>query len=336
MTQGTSGRRKVSVVTLTFRRPDDLRDALPALLEQVEAISSARDDVGCELVVVDNDTVPSAREVVAAYARSHPVRYAHEPRPGIAAARNRGLDACTDADLLVFVDDDERPRPGWLAALLATHDTTGATGVAGPVVSVYETPVDPWITAGRFFDRLRHRTGTRVPVVATNNLLLDLAAVRRLGVRFDERFGLSGGSDTVFSLEVGRRGGVFVWCDEAVVEDVVPPARLTRRWVLRRAFRSGNSGSRAAVHVAATTGERLAARARGTLRGGLRAVGGGVQWLVGTVGRSAARQARGARTAARGAGMVVGALGVTYSEYARPAAGGGATAAGSSSAASAR
>ncbi|WP_307844990.1 glycosyltransferase family 2 protein [Actinotalea solisilvae] len=311
-------------MTLTFRRPDDLRDALPALLEHVErlggasASSDAARDVA-ELVVVDNDTVPSAREVVEAYAADRPVRYVHEPRPGIAAARNRGLDACAGSDLLVFVDDDERPREGWLAALLATFDRTRATGVVGPVVSVFDGPVDPWIAAGRFFDRLRHPTGTRVPVVATNNLLLDLAAVRALGVRFDERFGLSGGSDTVFSLEVGRRGGSFVWCDEAVVEDVVPPSRLTRRWVLRRAFRSGNSGTRAAVHVARSTGERLVARGRGGARGAVRALGGALQYLAGTLARSAARQARGARTAARGAGMVVGALGLTYAEYARPA-----------------
>lgn len=325
--------RKVSVVTLTFRRPDDLRDALPALLEHVERLGGASprpagagtpDGPGApatvaELVVVDNDTVPSARDVVEAYAADHPVRYVHEPRPGIAAARNRGLEACAGSDVLVFVDDDERPRDGWLTALLDTFDRTRATGVVGPVVSVFDGPVDPWIRAGRFFDRLRHPTGTRVPVVATNNLLLDLPAVRALGVRFDERFGLSGGSDTVFALEVGRRGGTFVWCDEAVVEDVVPPSRLTRRWVLRRAFRSGNSGTRAAVHVAGSARERLVARARGSARGAVRALGGGVQWAVGTVARSAARQARGARTAARGAGMVVGALGLTYSEYARSA-----------------
>ena len=31
-------------------------------------------------------------------------------------------------------------------------------------------------------------------------------------------------------------GYAMIWCDEAVVTDVVPVARLTREWVLRRAF----------------------------------------------------------------------------------------------------
>ena len=81
-------------------------------------------------------------------------------------------------------------------------------------------------------------------VAATNNLLLDLGRIRALGLEFDERFGLSGGSDTLFTRPLVARGGRMVWCDEAMVVDNVPAGRLTRDWVLRRALRSGNSASR--------------------------------------------------------------------------------------------
>ncbi len=303
----------VTVVTLTFRRPDDLRDALPLLLEQVESVPRA------ELLVVDNDEEPTARAVVEEYA-GRPVRYVHEPRPGIAAARNRGLDEAAGSEVVVFVDDDERPCEDWLRTLLATFRKTGCTGVVGPVLSVFDGPVDPWIVAGGYFTRLRHPTGTVVRVAATNNLLLDARAVRTWGLRFDEQFGLSGGSDTVFALELAARGGRLVWSDEAAVLDVVPPSRATRSWVVRRAFRMGNTGSRAAVHVrrsvVARTGVRLTTAARGLVR----VLGGGARWGWGCVARDLRSQARGARTAVRGAGMLLGAFGYVYAEYARTSA----------------
>lgn len=316
---GRSRPARIGVVTLTYRRVGDLGQALPGLIAQVEAVP------GAELVVIDNDVVPSAREVVEQHSLRHRVRYVHEPRPGIAAARNRGLQECLSSDVVVFVDDDERPNDGWLRLLVDTYTAIPCTGVAGRVVSAFDGPIDPWIEAGRFFERLRHPTGTRLPVVATNNLLVDAQQVQEWGIAFDERFGLSGGSDTVFALEVARAGGSFVWCDEAVVVDVVPPERLTRQWVLRRAFRSGNTGSRAAVHMTGSLGARTMTRGRMAARGAVRFGGGAARLLLGTAIRNPAHQARGARTAARGAGMLAGAFGMTYSEYKRPSASDAAT-----------
>ncbi|MCV2396352.1 glycosyltransferase [Actinotalea sp. M2MS4P-6] len=297
-------------MTLTFRRPDDLAAALPTLVDAVQATP------GAELLVIDNDTVPSARATVEEWSQAHPVRNVHEPRPGIAAARNRGLAEAAASDVVVFIDDDERPGDGWLDALVATYRRFECVGVAGRVVSEFTGPLDPWLVAGGWFDRLDHPTGTVVPVVATNNLLLDMSSVRSWSLRFDEEFGLTGGSDTVFALEAGRRGGTFVWCSEAAVVDVVPAARATRRWVVRRALRSGNSGARAQVHV--THGrERLAARATFAAKGLARLVAGSARAAFGTVTRNLGARSRGTRTAARGAGMLLGAVGYVHSEYAR-------------------
>ncbi len=80
------------------------------------------------------------------------------------------------------------------------------------MISEYAAEPDPWIKAGRFFDRRRLPSGTQIEVAATNNLLLDLRQVRAFGLRFDEALGLSGGSDTLFTRELHGRGGVLVWC----------------------------------------------------------------------------------------------------------------------------
>ena len=108
-----------------------------------------------------------------------------------------------------------------------------------------------------------------------------------------------------------------MWCDEAIVIDQVPMERLTRRWVLLRALRSGNSWSRTSIKLSPSVLDRSLVRARLTGRGALRTVSGAAQYGVGFVARNTARRARGLRTAARGIGMLSGAYGYVYSEYRR-------------------
>ena len=232
----------------------------------------------------------------------------------------RGTVPCAEAAasaLLVFIDDDEVPSERWLAQLVSLQRSTGAAAVVGPVVSEYEHEPEPWIEAGGFFRRRRLATGSRLDVAATNNLLLDLAQIRALQLRFDERFGLSGGSDTLFTRQLVQRGGTMLWCDEAVVVDRVPAARLTRDWVLRRALRSGNSAARVGLELAGNPAARLAARGASLASGSLRLLGGASRLAAGALTGSAAHRAQGMRTAARGLGMASGAFGYVYSEYRR-------------------
>lgn len=299
------------VAMLTFRRHDDLREVLPALLDQCDAVPFET-----SVLIVDNDPSASAMHL----AESLPpeaVRFVHEPVPGIAAARNRALLEAGPAELLVFIDDDERPEPGWLDSLVGTWKTTGAACVAGRVVSRLPAGADDWIVEGGFFERRSLPTGTQIDTAATNNLLLDMGQVDALGVRFDVRFGTTGGSDTLFTREIHRRGGRLVWCDEAVVVDIVPPSRFNREWVLRRSLRYGNSNSRTTLVMQNGPFGRLVQRLDLSIRGLARVLFGCGRFLAGCAMASVRHRARGARTAARGLGMVGGAWGFTYHDYRR-------------------
>jgi glycosyltransferase involved in cell wall biosynthesis len=302
---------RIAIAMLTYRRPDDLPDALPAVLSQADTV-----DHDVALLVVDNDPDASAMPLAAQFDATR-VRFVHEPTPGIAAARNRALDETADRDVVIFIDDDERPEDGWLQALVGTWLDGRPAAVVGPVVSTYAEPPEPWIEAGGFFRRRRLATGTPIDVAATNNLLLDRRRVEELGVRFDRQFGASGGSDTLFTRELHRRGGRMVWCAEAMVVDVVPASRLTRQWVLQRALRTGNSWSRTSVELERAPGRRLASRIELTAQGLARVVGGAARLAWGTVTRSLSHRANGARTLARGLGMTGGAWGYVYVEYKR-------------------
>jgi succinoglycan biosynthesis protein ExoM len=327
--------RLLTIAVLTFRRPRDLDAVLPLLVEQARSVRGL--GVEARVLVVDNDASGSGRERVeaAALAAAGPddgaeqddavtVHYVVEGTPGIASARNRALAESGDSDLLVFIDDDERPSEQWLRALVALQSETGAAAVVGPVRSEYEVEPEPFIVEGRFFVRRRLATGTRVDVAATNNLLLDLAEVRRQGLAFDVALGQLGGEDTLFTRSLVAGGGTILWCAEAVVTDVVPAHRVTRRWVVQRAYSSGNGWSLTSVMLSARGASRLALRLRLSAKGGVRVVGGLGRYAVGTVTRplgrrSLGQRARGIRTMARGAGMVAGAWGAGYREYGRAA-----------------
>ena len=308
----------VTVAVVTYRRPADLARLLPELRAQVSEVNGLRDPVyDARILVVDND--PAGSGSIAAQAFDE-ITYVREPEPGIAAARNRCIRETSDRDLLVFIDDDEVPRVGWLRELLDMHHRTQAEAVTGSVVSTFDAPVTEWVAAGGFFAR-RHRqglaAGTELPVAASNNLLLDRRALDRHALQFDREFGLSGGSDTLFSRQLVASGGRIVWCPDACVVEHVPAARLSRSWLLTRALSYGTTDCRVAVRLASGRGPRLQARARCVARGVPRVLAGALRQGYGRLTGSARHDALGAQTLWRGLGLVLGAFGYSYQRYRR-------------------
>lgn len=72
---------------------------------------------------------------------SSPVEFIRQERPNLPAARNRGLEA-SQADIILFLDDDVVPAPDLVAAHRACYGDPEIAGVAGFVD-------DPLFTAGR-------------------------------------------------------------------------------------------------------------------------------------------------------------------------------------------
>lgn len=307
---------------LTYRRPALLGALLPVLAEHAEHVEALGHGDTVDLLVVDNDPAESGRAAVEAASTSpaRPARYVPEPKPGIAAARNRVLAETADRDLIVFIDDDEVPDADWLVQLLAGWRAGTADAVTGSVVSRFAVEPDAWVRAGGFFDR-RHRAavpdGALLPVAATNNLLLDRHVVDAVGLRFDEEFGLSGGSDTMFTRTLVARGATIAWCPGARVVEIVPASRLERGWLLRRAVSYGTTDCRVAVRLAGTPAGRARARAASVAHGLPRIGYGLVRWGYGSLRGSVADRALGATAVYRGAGHVLGAFGYDHQRYRR-------------------
>ncbi len=299
----------LTVAVVTFERPAELR----RLLGSLARMDVPAEDVAVEVLVVDNDPTGSARAVVDALdAFPFPVRTAIERRPGVAHVRNTALREAHSSQLVAFVDDDAVVSPGWVRALVATQRRTGAAAVAGRVVNRFEGRAE--LRAAGFYATRSLPTGTTVRVAGAGNLLLTRRALERLGPDpFDPEFGLTGGEDSDFTRRLTALGERIAWCQEALVEEVVPDARLTRRWAVFRTFRVG-----------ATDG-RLHRRGRGGPVGWVTCVAGGLAritaasalLLLGLATRDRVRRLRALRLGARGAGFLVAAGGRQPREYAR-------------------
>jgi glycosyltransferase involved in cell wall biosynthesis len=302
----------VTIAVLTYRRPDELARILPLLVEQTTTITPA-----ASVLVVDNDTAASAREQVGAW-RGHGVRYVHEPKPGIAAARNRAIAEVGDrADAVVFIDDDETPSSNWLRELVEQWRADGSAAVAGPVRRVFETEPDPWVIGSEVFVRRTYRTGEQLEWAATSNLLLDVSQIRSYGVEFDDRYGITGGSDSLYTKTLVKRGGVITWCDAAEVLDPVPAARATRRWVKLRTFRFGNGWTRMGIDLRSSFWGKLYVRADAHKLATYMVLRGSLFWLRGVFTSNPQHRGYGACRLTGALGVISGAYGYVYSEYRR-------------------
>ena len=109
---------------------------IPTVLERQEELrqcveSLAALDYPCfEILVVDNRPVPTAP--VPQWLSEVPnLRILHERRPGISAARNRGLEAAAGS-IVAFTDDDVIVDPGWARAIAAPGGPPRRGGGRGP------------------------------------------------------------------------------------------------------------------------------------------------------------------------------------------------------------
>jgi succinoglycan biosynthesis protein ExoM len=302
---------RIAVCIITYRRPEWLRRALDSIAAQV--FDGSPPDL--RVIVVDNDEAASSRSACEEARSGAPfgLDYAVEPRRGIPFARNRCVElARSSSDWIAFIDDDEEPDPGWLVELLRVQAAHDADVVTGPVLPRFAGQVPDWAIKGRLFDRLRHPTGTVRDRAFTGNVLFRAAIFDRVRPHFDERLAMSGGSDTHFSHRVHKAGFKIVWADRAVVHETVPAARVTARWVFRRAYRIGTTNgflARDLRSFPSAAASVLPFAAYRLLQGGLLAALG---WMGGRH-----RGISGVRQICYGAGMVVGLFGGRFDEYRR-------------------
>jgi len=229
----------ISICICTFRRPE-------GLLHLLQSLAQLRQPSACrvEVVVVDNDAKQSARQIVEGLSPSYPLalRYFCEERSGVSYARNRCVEE-SRGEWIAFVDDDEYADPEWLAEYWALSHSQAVDGMFGPVLAEFAEPPKPWLMATGAHMKARHATGRVLDwggACATCNVMFRRKLHEEVG-KFDIRLAASGGEDNDFFWRCIRHGAKLIWCDTAVVHETVPTARMTREWMLTRAYRGGRT-----------------------------------------------------------------------------------------------
>jgi glycosyltransferase involved in cell wall biosynthesis len=248
----------VSVVIGTWNRAAMLGRTLEALFAQQTPATLA-----WEIIVVDNNSTDTTRDVVESFARRAPVdlRYVFEPRQGLCHARNRGV-AESRATIVAFTDDDIIQAPDWVAAVPASMSRWEADGVGGRMLPLWEAPVPRWLEDN---DRLRNHLvliefpkpqPLTVPVRGMPIIVGGNMAFRR--ELFDELGPFDGALDRVgnklylygeieFITRALGRGHRIVYDPSLTVFHRVGPDRVRKAYFRKRTFDSEEGRARTAA-----------------------------------------------------------------------------------------
>ncbi|MFN3650817.1 MAG: glycosyltransferase [Armatimonadota bacterium] len=124
--------RRITVVLPTYNRAESVRRCVLGILAcDVEGLE-------VELRVVDDGSPDNTAEVIEEVRRRYdgPIRlvYDRQPNAGQSSARNRAIRAA-ETDVLLFIDDDCVPDPGWIRGLVSADWSPGVGAVGGRLVA---------------------------------------------------------------------------------------------------------------------------------------------------------------------------------------------------------
>jgi hypothetical protein len=114
-----------------------------------------------------------------------------------------------------------------------------AYGALGPVHPRFDEPPPNWVVKGKFYARPTYPTGFVIdwPKGRTGNTLLKMEVFAGETQPFRPEFRTA--EDQDFFRRMIEKGYFFIWCDEAVAYETVPPIRWKRSLLLRRALLRG-------------------------------------------------------------------------------------------------
>ncbi len=185
----------ISVVIPAFNAEHTLGAGLRALLAQIEQWPQP-----VEVIVVDD----GSQDGTAALAQALGVRVITQPNQGPGGARNHGVrEAC--GDLVLFIDSDCEPAPGWLAVMAAAFTRADIVGVKGAYLTRQRELVARFVQIEYEdrYDRMRaqeyidfidtYSAGYRRTVFLENN-------------GFDTIFSTGSNEDQEFSFRLAQKG----------------------------------------------------------------------------------------------------------------------------------
>jgi len=242
--------RKLTVAFCTYNRAS----RLPAL---VAALRAQQCPLPFDILAVDNNSTDDTADVLSRLAGEPgaALHFSRECEQGIPYARNRALAECLalGSAYMLFMDDDELPGAGLLAAAVDALDRDGAEVAGGRVEIVFAPGERPrWLSDDLlgFLAEIDHGreafwiTDTSTPLWTANIAYRMDIFDRDPALRFDTRYNrlghaVGGGSDAIMFRAMVGRGLRIRYRPDMVVEHYVDSWRLRRRYFLKLHFVAG-------------------------------------------------------------------------------------------------
>ncbi len=239
---------QVIVAFCTYNRAS----RLPTLMK---ALRSETCPEPFEILAVNNNSQDNTLAVLEQLAREPgaTLRYVTESQQGIVPARNRAIDECLSAEYMLFLDDDELPRPGWLAAAHHALTQNNAECVGGRVIVNFAPHQRPRWLSDELLGFLAEVNYGETPFwindartpVWTANVAFHMSIFRAdPTLRFDIRYSrdghaVGGGEDAVMFRRLLEQGAKMLYVPNMVVEHFIDPWRLRRRYFLKLHYAAG-------------------------------------------------------------------------------------------------
>lgn len=240
-----------------------IMDRWDALCAAVNSVLSQDPQPAQVVVIIDHNP-----ELAARASRELPgcQVLASEGPPGLSGARNTGLAAAAQP-ITVFLDDDARARPGWLAPLIEPYRSPDVVATGGHVEPRWPGLRPRWLprefdwVVGCSYLGLPESTAViRNPIGA--NMSMRTAAAREAG-GFHFAVGRVGNppagceeTELAIRLTAGHPGATIYYAPDSAVDHYVAPERVKFRYFLRRCWHEGLSKATVVQLAGASAGLR--------------------------------------------------------------------------------
>jgi len=240
----------VSVIIPAYNAAERIAAPLKGLAAQDDAVGRF------EVIVVDNastdrtaDAVEQSPATADLRRRGHVVRVLREPRPGLVNARMCGILEA-QSEVVAFIDDDNDPEPGYLAAGVSAMADPTVGLLVSRVIASYEIPAPPSVRkresilgTSNFLGDQRIVWGPETVIAPTigagmwvrRDLFLGLLPWDDPGAVLSGRTGnsLISGEDIEIGVHVGKAGYNRVYVPEMRVRHIMPERRQQTRYFSR-------------------------------------------------------------------------------------------------------
>ncbi len=317
MTGTASPVTAIAIGICTYHRPEALRALLGTITHM---IANERIDASVAVVVVDDSPEADARAIVEAFGVEASrveargvldVVYANSASSNISVARNRALELAREVgEVVLCIDDDCIPRPGWITELVAAATVTGADIVVGHRQFVAPAGAPQWLRDEPFLQENELYDDLSEPAVGnTANVLIRSRWLAESGVRFRDSLGKTGSEDMVFLADAADAGAVVRFSAKSVVDEPCATERTTLGYHLWRQFWLGNGEAQINRTLRTLSPPRM------LLRGARRVARGLVHTPVCLVRHRTAQWRWALALTASGVGLLAGVAGIRLKHH---------------------